>query len=471
MSSVSKDPARATSDPARATSILLWMLQLTFERRSCELLQYVLCYRGSKILLGLLHSWMRDEFLKTAEHMVYRSCVASKNKVLCDYYDGYSSVLPMSRNQDAPGRAAGKQQQQGPRLQPEGTRLTVDGASVERQEVTNQQRANAGTDTGPDFKDQTRSVIEQRQVSPEAVREQLRTGRERVNAGTDTGPDFKDQTRSVIEQRQLSPEAVREQLRTRREHHSQQATGTSDLALSDFTPPLSSPVAMAYAFPVTTNETADFSDDYIDETLIARIRNCQNIKDFETIYQDMSYQMKMERIVKAQSGAVGFEQLEAWAKAWALDRGSMDHNSMRFKNAFRLDADRRACLELLKVLSGLYWNKQGQVIPDSAVTKDDIVKFGAKRIKRILSLCLVMDRAQCLYKMKKDGPFPVGMHWYALQHEQSNKYNTEGFRSWNDPTISRHYMYLIEMEDLGLKGDPWLERLVKPHRRIESKEP
>lgn len=199
-----------------------------------------------------------------------------------------------------------------------------------------------------------------------------------------------------------------------------------------------------------------------DEPLLARIKRCRVIQDIENMYLDKSYQMALERIMNAQHGARSIDELIGWAKNWALALASMDHSTDEYHNAFERNTDRKACLELLKVMCD-NCQKSGNI------SVEEIVEFNDNhRVKRILSLCLVMDRAQCLYKMKRDGPFPVGMNWYAQKHADSDEFETEGFESWNTPTISKKYMYLYEMEELGLRGDPLLDMMFQPHPRISS---
>jgi len=230
--------------------------------------------------------------------------------------------------------------------------------------------------------------------------------------------------------------------------HAQQAHSTSSLIFSEM------------EFTATQEfERLSLGD---DETLFGRVKRCRTIQDIENMYLSKSYQMALERIMIAQHGLRSMDELIEWAKNWALALASLDHSTEEYHTAFDLNTDRKACLELLKVMHD-NCQKSG------TITVDEIVQFNDKhRIKRILSLCLVMDRAQCLYKMKRDGPFPVGMNWYAQKHADSDEFETGGFESWNQPTISYKYMYLYEMEELGLRGDELLDTMFQPHPRISS---
>jgi len=270
-----------------------------------------------------------------------------------------------------------------------------------------------------------------------------------------SGPRFKDQVNDVEPQSRVSSEVVRDAGRER----SQEAPVRDTAAHAMDTIP-----AIVEAKAVTAQSTL-LSE--TDESLYTRVTQCETIDDLGKMYQDKFFQMALERIEKEQEGAVTPEQLEDWAKNWALARGSMDHSSDAYQKAFQLDSDRRACLEFLKVMCREHFDNQGNETPDAKISKSDIVRMHHP-IKRILASCLVMTRAQVLYKMKRFGPYPVGMHWYSAEHEQSSEFDTEGFREWNEPTLSSKYMFLWSMEELGLRKEKWLQRVFAPQRRVGS---
>jgi hypothetical protein len=199
--------------------------------------------------------------------------------------------------------------------------------------------------------------------------------------------------------------------------------------------------------------------------LLSAIKSAKNNDDLESIYGSKQFQRALERLVKSQERAHTNEEKETWAMTWAFALGGKESDSQEYKNALALDGDRRVCFELLKRLVDLHWDKRGDVLVDPTVSKDNLKEFD-HRIKRILALCLPMDRAQALYTMQKEGQHPPGMNWYAAEHESDGNYNTDGFRDWNDPTLSRKYMHLRNMKELGIQEDEWLERLLTPHARV-----
>jgi len=195
-------------------------------------------------------------------------------------------------------------------------------------------------------------------------------------------------------------------------------------------------------------------------SFLARIQSCKGISEINDMYLDKEYQMALERIARAQQHLRSVDNLWEWARSWAVALARMDHNSPEYHHAFALNQDRKACLELLKVLHDLCF-KSG------VITVNDIVQFDDKhRVKRILTLCLVMDKAQCLFKMKRDGPFPVGMHWYSQQHLDNGLVDAS-FEEWNTPTLSRKYVDLYQMDELNLVGDPLLDVMFQPHARFD----
>lgn len=194
----------------------------------------------------------------------------------------------------------------------------------------------------------------------------------------------------------------------------------------------------------------------LDATLLDHVMACKNIIDITRMYYSSPYQKALGRIEKAQ----GSEDKEEWSRKWAesLRNGS--------RKAAKLNNDRKACLTLLTVLCDLWRNEDGE-LSDGTIKKADIIGKpfeGRKKIGRILGLCLAMDRAQALYKMTKDGSNKIGMHWYAKQHENSKEFGhqVKSFRKWNKPTLNKRYVYLLDLEELGLRNSELLQKWSEP---------
>mmetsp|Transcript_10421 Transcript_10421/g.22983 ORF Transcript_10421/g.22983 Transcript_10421/m.22983 type:complete len:484 (+) Transcript_10421:117-1568(+) len=83
-----------------------------------------------------------------------------------------------------------------------------------------------------------------------------------------------------------------------------------------------------------------------------------------------------------------------------------------------LNRDRKVCLTFLySVVDEL------EKADDKPLFEQDLVEeFEVWRIKNILHVCMIMDRAQALYKMQLHGSPHVGMHWYSKRHLDSDTF-------------------------------------------------
>jgi hypothetical protein len=185
-----------------------------------------------------------------------------------------------------------------------------------------------------------------------------------------------------------------------------------------------------------------------EDLLKKQVRECKLIDDFVILYDSKPFQASLGRIDLAQSG--GKANAEEWAEAWA--RKVLVHD----EKAKDLNDDRKICLALLYRMCNCWQPDDDE--PEATVSRKDIVKkFRNTRVVRILTLCVIMDRAQALYVMKLAG-HPVGMHWYAQKHvDESDEWkeitaNYDGF-----PTINRRLFWLVELFDLGGTLKEWLQ--------------
>ncbi|KAL7570720.1 hypothetical protein ACA910_017842 [Epithemia clementina (nom. ined.)] len=188
------------------------------------------------------------------------------------------------------------------------------------------------------------------------------------------------------------------------------------------------------------------------------------VQKFVDAYDDESYQQRLSRLYMDR----GTKGPEEWAKLFCLD--FRDNNDDA--RALMLNQDRKECLCLLYDMVD-EWKNHGF----SPAFEDTIVRvFKARRIARILGVCLVMDRAQSLYKMilpakTSDGKEILGMHWYSELHFQNDTFASNQERlEWKEllsnysgtATMNKRLYRLLYSEALGLQGDKEFARWSQP---------
>ncbi|KAL7561088.1 hypothetical protein ACA910_020402 [Epithemia clementina (nom. ined.)] len=103
--------------------------------------------------------------------------------------------------------------------------------------------------------------------------------------------------------------------------------------------------------------------------------------------------------------------------------------------------------------------------------------FKPRCIARILGVCLVMDRAQSLYKMilpakMIKGESIIGMHWFCELHfEDNSTFSSEKHHEWmarlskysGTATMNKRLYRLLHSEALGLCYDKAFAHWSKPH--------
>jgi len=100
---------------------------------------------------------------------------------------------------------------------------------------------------------------------------------------------------------------------------------------------------------------------------------------------------------------------------------------------------------------------------EGTVTAEQVVeKIKAGEISRIFTYCVVLDRANALYNMTLDGYTEPGMHWFADEHKNLEKWKTTLMGYPGFPTISGHYLYLLTVQELGLEKNEKLVEWLQP---------
>lgn len=147
--------------------------------------------------------------------------------------------------------------------------------------------------------------------------------------------------------------------------------------------------------------------------------------------------------------------------------------------AFRKDPSNHTYIKLnddRKKLLSLLYSLIDEAI-DSGIEEKDLETalakvFKVRRLKRILHICVAMDRAQSLYKMELPGFDKAGMHWFCKYHFDPTKstLSAEKITVWksllaNYPgtgTMNKRIYFLLNSKVLGLLTDKWFAKWFEP---------
>lgn len=130
-----------------------------------------------------------------------------------------------------------------------------------------------------------------------------------------------------------------------------------------------------------------------------------------------------------------------------------------------LNSNRKKCLQVLYDLVDEWekdWEKYGSNEFEKAIPRI----FGTENIRKIIRICMPMDKAQSLYKMKVGTK--VGMPWYSKISEFDSKEDKDEWFEYvkkfpeTRPTMNKRLYKLIKSEHIGLKNDEDLIELLKP---------
>lgn len=187
------------------------------------------------------------------------------------------------------------------------------------------------------------------------------------------------------------------------------------------------------------------------------IRGCKSMKDILQAYDDPAIQRALGHL----SAAVGQDNLQEWAKQWAI-RMRQEGDEDRV-----LNYDRGTVLLLLQRLVER-WRQDDE----HTVTDDSIVsEFGRERIANIFRVALIMDKMQCLYKMQYPGESSrYGMHWVAKQHINENWTRTLTMLN-GSATMNNKYVALLEHYALELHDMPFIVDCLQPQERPAIENP
>ena len=175
------------------------------------------------------------------------------------------------------------------------------------------------------------------------------------------------------------------------------------------------------------------------------------VNDFVTDYEHADFQARIDRMYSS----LGRQDPELWAQSLYLGlRDNPFHETYQ-----TLNRDRWACLNLVYELVNAW-----EASDDPNRYEEEIANtFQTSRLKRLLYICLVMDRAQSLFKMRVPTSTEYGMHWYCNAHlEEGTAYAMEypeeqralralqanGYQGF--ATMNRRIFKLLHTERFGL---------------------
>ena len=186
------------------------------------------------------------------------------------------------------------------------------------------------------------------------------------------------------------------------------------------------------------------------------------VKEYVRRYNAPEIQEALERLEKYR----GLKNLEDWAKEvyTTLQKDPED------ERAKAVNKDRRICLKLLYDLVE-EWPNFGY--SDEFEQAIDCV-FRTRRLVRILSFCLPLDRAQSLYRLRHGTTDIFGMPWYSQLHlETDTSYardHPEEQMEWikfignysGSGTMNRKLFRLLFSDRLALRSNEDFWRWSKP---------
>ena len=217
----------------------------------------------------------------------------------------------------------------------------------------------------------------------------------------------------------------------------------------------------------TLAETAQENNQFVERLNRAKVGLSDPnliVQLFVNIYDEPSFRDRLTRLYKDR----GSQDPETWAKNLYL----LFRDDPTNPRVLQLNHDRKSCLTLLYELVNEWNVKELSVEFENAIRKI----FKPRRIARILGVCLVMDRAQALYKLvqsapTEDGKSITGMHWYSDLHVELETFETPSERDrWttllsNYPgtgTMNKRLYRLLYSKTLGLQNDELFARCCKP---------
>lgn len=201
----------------------------------------------------------------------------------------------------------------------------------------------------------------------------------------------------------------------------------------------------------------DLFKDNIFKSLTNNMGRIETIlEDFVTVYESPSIQDALKRLEENK----GTQDTDEWAENFYKNFNDNPDDTVLSS----LNMDRKHCLNLVYSLVNTWQDNKDFLIQfEKSIPK----VFKTERLERILRICLPMDRAQALFKLKLnfDTDTKPGIPWYSeLQLPFLNQEfisHTEKFPS-HKPPMNKRLFRLVNSDYIGLKENPDFMKWTKP---------
>lgn len=208
----------------------------------------------------------------------------------------------------------------------------------------------------------------------------------------------------------------------------------------------------------------------IHEAVEADIRKLEECNDWSLFKRQVEFGVVAQRLTRLTSARMNAgPNFTKWAQAWAKrlipkeERSEASFDVQDYLQANRLDADRKVCVEYLKIL---HRKIEKEVFESSADG------FKEHHLVGILSCTLEMDRAKARFFNFLMLSSRRGQHWYAKNHVNSeSEWFQEEWKLYVEnyegrPTISRHLMWYFDQASFGLHKQRYakLRELLEPKK-------
>ena len=203
--------------------------------------------------------------------------------------------------------------------------------------------------------------------------------------------------------------------------------------------------------PVSSSSTVMMNHEELRE----RIRASCTVSSFLAIYETPEFGGCLTRLRNAQLSKCN---REIWSRKWALAL------SRHEEWACHLNEDRKTVTVYIQELCDRWNPYNKRMESSSSISSDEIItQLGDNKIRQMVKLCLVMDRAHTNQR---------GMHWYADRDSHIQFLQKQGVKrgrrreSKNAHTMNKRYLWLLQDDEfkplVGLQTDRELQKWSRP---------
>jgi len=192
------------------------------------------------------------------------------------------------------------------------------------------------------------------------------------------------------------------------------------------------------------------------QKLFEDIQKCCTVDEFRKVYDTTDFQ---ECITKLQDAPLEIDR-EVWAEEWAKKLVKRD------PDALELSYIKRTVKSLLCRMCDRW---KGYSDSPTTVSDIDIInEFCDTRIVKIMSLVVVMDRADALFHLNVANNRRLES-WFSVRHVEefgdienlSHKLGVT-LSKGTIPPLNRRYLDLLDLPQLGLRKNEFLTKWLKP---------